>query len=317
MFIAGIDEAGYGPLLGPFTAGWSLFRVPSTDTNLWEVTSDCVAQKPGRKDRRLRIDDSKRVNTGPHGRTRLERAVATFLSLEPKLGVNLRAWLEAPPTGDRSWFRMAPWFGALLGPTCPSSDVERAHLDATLLRRALLSSGCTFEGFGARAVPAGEWNHLLNTHGSKADVLFKISMEVVSHVLQLSQPAPLRIEMDRHGARRSYASRLEEALSPDSIQIHAETQKASLYTLSWQEREVQIRFSEGADGNFFPVALASLAAKQTRERLMDLWNQWYSERFPEIRPTKGYAQDGKRWLNETREGRQNLELDNSLLIRNR
>ena len=76
MFIAGIDEAGYGPLLGPFTAGWSLFRVPSTDTNLWEVTSDCVAQKPGRKDRRLRIDDSKRVNTGPHGRTRLERAVA-------------------------------------------------------------------------------------------------------------------------------------------------------------------------------------------------------------------------------------------------
>ncbi|MDP6849674.1 MAG: hypothetical protein QGH51_06040 [Planctomycetota bacterium] len=317
MFIAGIDEAGYGPLLGPFTAGWSLFRIPDTKTNLWEVTSDCVAQKPGRKDRRLRIDDSKRVNTGPHGRERLERAVGAFLAMEPSLGVQLKAWLEAPPSGDRDWFKKAPWFGALPGKLCPSSDTERAHLDSTLLRRSLLAGGCTFEGFGARAVPAGEWNQLLNTIGSKADVLFSISMEIVSHILQLSQPAPLRIEMDRHGARRSYASRLEKVLLPDSIQIHAETQKASLYTLKWGEREVQLRFSEGADGKFFPVALASLAAKQTRERLMDLWNQWHSERFPEVRPTKGYAQDGKRWLNDTREGRSSLELNSALLIRNR
>ena len=86
-FLAGIDEAGYGPFVGPLSVGWSLFRVPDPGTDLWKTLKGPVARKPNRKDPRLRVDDSKKVHSGPLGRQRLERAVAAFRRVaEPRRG---------------------------------------------------------------------------------------------------------------------------------------------------------------------------------------------------------------------------------------
>ena len=316
-FLAGVDEAGYGPFVGPFVVGYSLFRVPSHETNLWDCLETVAAKKPGRGNTRLWVNDSKKVHSGPRGRERLERTVAAFREiLEPQIK-DTHSWITATPSGDPRWFQKTPWLQSLPTTFCPQADTGRSRLDASAVRRHLLEAGCTLDGFGARAVSAGEWNQLLEETRNKSDALFSVTMECVRVILDRTADAPLRIELDRHGARSRYAKKLQAALNPQSIETHGETSGGSTYTLNFGTRKVQLRFSEKADLSFFPVALASLAAKQTRERLMDAFNTWWEEVIPELKPTKGYGVDGKRWLAEVLSQLDSVNVDKSVLRRNR
>jgi len=319
MFLAGIDEAGYGPLLGPLAVGWSLFRVPEADADLWRVCGASATRKPTgrtRQERRPWVDDSKRVHSGRHGRSRLERSVAAFRELLAPGATALEEWVLEPPAPSSRWLQAAPWFRRLEGPLTPGADPDRARLDAGLLRRDLARGGCAADGFGARAVPAAEWNHL-TAEGGKGEGLFRVVLEILRHLLQHTGEAPLRVECDRHGARRRYAAGLRHGLAPDAVEVHAEQPSWSLYTLHFGPKRVELRFAENADGERFPVALASLAAKLTRERLMDLWNAWFRQRLPELRPTKGYALDAKRWLAEAAPDLPDLQLLDPVLRRRR
>ncbi len=317
VFLAGIDEAGYGPFVGPLAMGFSLWRVPKADRDLWSDLTTSTARKPARGDlRRLWLDDSKRVHQGPHGRARLERTVAAFRALLDQPNT-LASWVGAPPAPAARGLHAVPWFRTLDGPLCPSVDPERASLDATGLERDLAGSGVSVVAFGARAVPAAEWNLLLDRTGGKGAANFAVAVEVLQHLLDLTGDAPLRVELDRHGGRQRYARVLREALAPERIEVHGEQAAASLYTLHFAHRSVQLRFGESADDRHLPVALASLAAKQTRERMMDLFNAWWREREPGIAPTKGYGVDGKRFLADALPLLPRLELDERILRRMR
>lgn len=306
VFVAGIDEAGYGPFVGPFVVGFSAFRVPSWDLDLWATLHPAARPKPSRKDRHvLWLDDSKRVHSGKYGRERLERSVAGFATLQdPRLleqDASLDRFVRRPPHGPPRWLEAAPWLGRLDEGLCPSVTLERARLDAAALGRALEADGATLEDFGCRLVPAGEWNDWIERTDNKSEALFEVTMDVVRHLLQRTGHAPLRIELDQHGARRQYGPRLARALEPDRVERHGETRGGSAYTLHFGERQVQFRFSQKADENHAPVALASMAAKLARERTMDRFNRYWGEHLPEVAPTKGYGVDGKRWLAEAEE----------------
>lgn len=298
-FLAGIDEAGYGPFVGPFTVGFSVFRVQNAEQDLWDVLSTSTSPKPDRKDlRRLWLNDSKKVHQGPHGRKRLGRTVAAFRELSQESDFSLDRWVTESPAGDARLLHRAPWFKQLTHDLVPEITHDRARLDAASVRRDLEANGCALTGFGARAVPAGEWNKLLADTGGKGHANFAITMQAVRHIMSLTGDAPLRIELDRQGGRQRYADPLRRALDPRLITIHGEEPSGSTYSLEFDNREVQLRFSEGADRKHLPVALGSLAAKQTRERMMDLFNAWWTKKLPEVKPTKGYGVDGKRWLAE-------------------
>ncbi len=298
VFLAGIDEAGYGPFVGPFTVGFSLFRVPDLEVDLWQVLDKVATRTPTRKDRRLRVDDSKKVHSGRLGRGRLERSVAAFRELLDPAATDFQSWAKSPPAGPSIWLDRSPWLRDMEVPFCPSVNHDRSRLDAVGLRQCLEASGCSVDAFGARLVPAGEWNQWIKQTSNKGETLFQISMEAVRHLLDRTGHAPLRIELDRHGGRLHYAPKLKAALKPEQIIHHGENTGGSTYTLRFASREVQVRFSEKADSTHLPVALASLAAKQSRERSMDLFNQWWLEKAPELTGTKGYGVDGKRWLSE-------------------
>ncbi|MHC4380297.1 MAG: hypothetical protein ACYSU1_04315 [Planctomycetota bacterium] len=318
VFLAGIDEAGYGPFVGPFVVGASMFRVPEQGTDLWQVLSRSTAPKPERKDlRRLWLNDSKKVHQGPHGRKRLGRTVAAFRELSLPSAFSLDGWVTEAPAGAARQLHQAPWFRELGGPLCPEVTRDRARLDAASVRRDLQDHGCTLAALAARAVPAGEWNQLLEKTGGKGGANFAITMQMVQHLMELTGDAPLRIELDRQGGRRRYAEPLRRALEPRLVKIHGEEEGGSTYSLEFPNREVQIRFSEGADGKHLPVALGSMAAKQTRERMMDLFNAWWQDQLMEVKPTKGYGVDGKRWLAEVLPQLDGLGIEEGLLRRNR
>ena len=298
VFYAGIDEAGYGPFVGPLTVGYAMFRVPSLDSNLWEILSPHCAPKPSRNDNRIWLNDSKQVNQGPNGRQRLSRGVAAFRK-KMTSDKDITSWINKPPSPNKKLIRAVPWFSNLKKSLlCPEISQERAELDAENLSQLLYPNGINLAELGARTVPAIEMNQSFKTGLNKSELNFRTTIECVKHLISLSGDAPLRIEIDQHGGRLKYKNMLEKLLAPKKIKTHGENQSGSTYTLLFARKKVELRFSSSADKKFAPVALASMAAKQTRERCMDMWNDYFQEQCPSVKPTKGYGVDGKRWLRD-------------------
>src|SRR5713101_1663180 len=107
-WIVGIDEAGYGPNLGPFVMTAVACRVPDrcAGDNLWDLLGAAVRKK-GANDDRLVIDDSKVVYSTARGLAGLERGVrATF----GRGDETLHALLEHLSPDDVADLRREPWY---------------------------------------------------------------------------------------------------------------------------------------------------------------------------------------------------------------
>src|SRR5262249_54994115 len=82
-WIVGIDEAGYGPNLGPLVMTAVAMRAPDdlADVNLWRLLKKAVRRSTNKDARRLMIDDSKAVYSTAKGIEDLELGVlATVLN---------------------------------------------------------------------------------------------------------------------------------------------------------------------------------------------------------------------------------------------
>ena len=140
---AGIDEAGYGPLLGPLCVACTAFVIPDHDPDsagacdLWKRLSAAVCRKRTDKRHRVAVDDSKLLkcsSDGPHHPLKfLERGVLSFSSALPPslegrgLGGGSGALTEtsAPSSNDASPTPLPPPSSERgLAPTC--SDFFRA-----------------------------------------------------------------------------------------------------------------------------------------------------------------------------------------------
>ena len=81
----GLDEAGYGPNLGPLVLSSSACHVPAdAPACLWECLAAAVRKAEHPDDGRLLIDDSKKVNEGKAGLARLEAGVLGALAQTPR-----------------------------------------------------------------------------------------------------------------------------------------------------------------------------------------------------------------------------------------
>ena len=65
-----------------------------------------------------------------------------------------------------------------------------------------------------------------------------------------------------------------------------------------EEHGVHVQFRPEAEEAHLPVALASMTAKMVRELSMSRFNRYWCARMPELKPTAGYVQDARRWLED-------------------
>lgn len=288
----GIDEAGYGPNLGPLVMTAVVAEGP--EPNVWADLEATVCRAGGATGR-LWIDDSKAILKARRGRDRLEAAClaaiaasgrgspGSLLELFDALGagtpaeVEIDPWLDGEPT---------PW------PLPQTHDL----VDQIQALRAF--DGAPWRIAEVRTVVVGPsaFNARLAGSGSKATVHF----DAFSRLLRpLWEGAPdgvtTHVRGDKHGGRHFYLDLLL-GLFPDAwIDRGPEGPELSRYTVRGGSRRLELSLVPRADAEDGLVALASIVSKAVRESWMDVFNAYWTAKVPGLRPTAGYPVDATRF----------------------
>lgn len=323
VLLGGIDEAGLGPMLGPLTIGYSVFRAPANATNLWKALDAAVSDDPKRDAERVIVADSKRVFTrNARGERRLEATVLAFLAqLSPKAEIptDARALLfggsVAPPServGEHPWY-------AELAPLPHCNDRGRLELVAAKLGRAMAAAEIELVDAGVRVVPAGELNATMRRTGNKGSALWICNRQVQRHLWERWSDEGLQLTVDRLGGRVHYGSMLARGFPGASVRMLSEQSKQSIYELSARRGagRMGVCFAERAESSSLATALASCLAKFARELSMQAFNKFFGALQENLKPTAGYTTDGRRWVKEAQVALKQVQLPPGVLVRER
>lgn len=307
MIYAGVDEAGYGPLLGPLCVGLGAFRVADAELDLrgggapdlWDLLARGVCRKPKDARRRVAVADSKKLKSGgKQPLIHLERGVLAFLGGDtPKDDGEYLARLGVSPRASRA----TPWHAHALPLPVAVTEGEVA-IARNLVRGAMDDAGCAIEALGVSALDAPAFNALYGELRNKAQVNMSLVFDAVRRVYLMRGDSPAFIAVDRQGGRADYTRELEAHVARGAaITTLTADDERSVYRIdSDGSAPLVIAFEVGAEERHLPVALASMAAKYTRELSMRRLNAYFSERLPGLEPTAGYVEDGRRYLAEVK-----------------
>jgi ribonuclease HII len=314
--LVGIDEAGFGPILGPLVVSSSAFRVPDNLVwaNHWEILRTSVSEKRTGLKGRLLIVDSKKAFTRTIGIKHLRRTVlATLkhLGSEPK---NLTELISSLCPDCLEHIAEYPWYKKA-GDYQLGGDNADIGIAVSMLRADLANQHIELLGLKSRCLEVEHYNRMVNAVDNKAKVLFTAVAELMQSAMRDFASDDLDIVIDRQGGRSHYQRQLQLMFGESQLRIIHEDQDRSSYEMKIGQRKIRVHFVVGADSKFLPVSLASMACKYLREVLVENINNYFLSFNPAIKPTAGYWQDGLRFIEDIKTHIPNLSFNTNQLIR--
>jgi ribonuclease HII len=314
--LVGIDEAGFGPILGPLVVSSSAFRIPDNLiwANHWEILRTSVSEKRTSLKGRLLIVDSKKAFTRTIGIKHLRRTVlATLkhLGSEPK---NLTELVSSLCPDCLEHIVEYPWYKKA-GDYQLGGDDGDIGIAVSMLRADLANQHIELLGLKSRCLEVAHYNRMVTAVDNKAKVLFTAVAELMQLAMRDFANDDLDIVIDRQGGRSHYQRQLQLMFGESQLRIIHEDQDRSSYEMKTNNRKIRVHFVVGADSKFLPVSLASMACKYLREVLVENINNYFLSFNPAIKPTAGYWQDGLRFIEDIKTHIPNLSFNANQLIR--
>ncbi len=289
-WLIGVDEAGYGPNLGPLAIGASAWRLPdgldAERVDLYELLSAAVSVKPASA--LITIADSKRLYSSGEGLGALENAV--HAALGGAGARNYQALLEQLHADPGNLRRALPWHAAF-NPSLPL-DTTREYIEqlSGLLMYAKRRAGVGGVCLRARLVFPAELNDLIDEHGSKGGALSHVTLGMLRDLLeQLTANTELPAAcctLDKHGGRNRYGPLLQHHFPEHWVETLVESRGESCYRWGPEEghegQRITFAFRSGGE-RFLPTALASMVAKYLRELSMKALNTFWEQQVPGLK----------------------------------
>ena len=365
--LIGMDEAGYGPNLGPLVVAATAWEVADEGPgvggqgsgstleplasggpvlltsaarpnlqhiDLYRLLRRVVAHAPD--EHRIAIADSKRLYKPGHGLRQLERGVHTALGAlrwPAACWSDIVAACDADAAGLHRQLAWHDGFDCRLPVDATSEDLETL---TDRFARACEVADVQLLAIRARLVFPGEFNELVEYHGTKGAALSHVTIGLLREVLEVAgavacpvaeatspgltsdlRPlASLQVVCDKHGGRNRYHSLLAHFFPDQWIDTLVESRAESRYHWGPAAGGVEVAFRAGGEA-FLPAALASMTAKYLRELAMRAFNEFWCARVPGLRPTAGYPADAPRFKAQIEVVQRALGIDDHVLWRNR
>lgn len=315
-FQIGTDEAGYGPNLGPLTVAASLWNVPTPETDLYNVLAEVLSRTP--EPGKLMIADSKVVYSSSGSISRLETSVLALLyAITGSVPGSWRELIQlvCEPSAQTISNECWTFSEKLTLPMAADMDVVRRLGDQ--FARACETHRVRLLRLSCRAVFAPEFNAGIDSFGNKASLLSSVTLMLARSLTDsIVAPGAINLVCDKHGGRSRYSALLSEYLTNEFIWVDQESTKISAYRWTDGDNQVKASFVAGGE-SFLPTALSSMLAKYLREIFMELWNSFWQLKIPDLKATKGYPVDAKRFKKDIAKMQKSLGIADDAIWRKR
>ena len=320
MVIAGIDEAGYGPVLGPLVSASCAFRVPGQAglPCVWNLLRRAVSKTKCARGKRLHVNDSKQIYSPAKGLGELERGVLCLLEQATSPAGTLSDVLRLVDAELAEFLPQYGWYDPMLDEKFPLAIEPAAYrISANFFKREseLVGSACVH--YRAHVLLERQFNAICEKTRNKASTLFSLVARHIDVLLTQFSNEYLHIVCDRQGGRSHYGSLLMLMFDEWSLEILSESDACSEYRLTNGQRSALITFCEKGESISLPTAAASMLAKYTREALMTRFNAYWRQHVPGVTATAGYYNDGSRFLRDIEAARTALRVADIDLVRQR